>query len=150
METIDLIPMENINPDPPDKEEGSADASEPAGHQATAPLESTQDLHPQEVAEPEAKQIVSEVPPTPKRGRGRPPGSKNKTVRKATVKLEPVEPLSSVKEEIIEKPPPAEEPVISPRTRKKEYMRQLSIRRQEERKVKVAHYTRLLDRSLGY
>ena len=134
MEAIDLIPTENINPDPPDKEEGSADASEPAGHQAAAPLENTQDLNSQEVAERETKQVVSEAPPTPKRGRGRPPGSKNKTVRKATVKLEPVEPLSPVKEEIIEKPPPAAEPVISPRTRKKEYMRQLSIRRQEEKR----------------
>ena len=159
MMTIDLIPTENINSSPPenehvspDEEGGSAVVSEPAGHQAEEPSEQSQKISSPEEVEPVTKQAVSGAQPKEKAKRGRPPGSKNKTPRKATVKLEPVpvEPLTPVKEENIEEHPPAEEPVISPRMQKREFLRQMAARRQEERKAKITHYTNLLDRSLGY
>ena len=144
--SIDLIPTSD-NPD-----EGTA-VPEPVNNQTEEPSAQSQTTNSPEEVKVETKEEQSEVQPTPKRGRGRPPGAKNKTVRK-TVKLEPV-PLPPVEEEEKKEEPPqvAETPpvpVVSPTTRKREYMRELSLRRQAERQAKVAHYTNLLDRSLGY
>ena len=154
MTTIDLIP---INPPAnehasPQEEEAGAAVSEPAEHQAEEPSEHSQKTSSPEEAVPVKEQAVPVAQPKEKARRGRPPGTKNKTPRKATVKLEPVpvEPLTPVKEENIEEHPPAEEPVISPRMQKRESLRQMAARRQEERKAKITHYTNLLDRSLGY
>ena len=147
MTSIDLIPTAPDNPDEGDV----VAAQELANNQIEEPSTQSQTTNSPEEVKAETKEEQSEVQPTPKRGRGRPPGAKNKTVRK-TVKLEPV-PLPPVKEEEkTEEPPPVAEtpPVISPTTRKREYMRELSLRRQAERQAKVAHYTNLLDRSLGY
>ena len=149
MTTIDLIPT---NPPENQEEEAGAAVSELAEYQAEEPSEHSQKTSSPEEAVPVKEQAVPVAQPKEKARRGRPPGTKNKAPRKATVKLEPVpvEPLTPVKEENIEEPPPAEEPVISPRMQKREFMRQMAARRQEERKAKISHYTNLLDRSLGY
>ena len=82
--------------------------------------------------------------PTPK-PKGRPKGSKNKTPKK-TVVLEPVqEPLSPVREEVQQEPPP-----LSPRSRRRERMQALAEQRREQQKTRVAYYTALLDKSMGY
>ena len=146
MTSIDLIPTV---PDAPGEEDVAA--PEPSGNQIEEPSMQNQTTSLPEEVKAETKEEQSEVRPTPRRGRGRPPGAKNKTIRK-TVKLEPV-PLPPVEEEEKKEEPPqvAETPpVVSPTTRKREYMRELSLRRQAERQAKVAHYTSLLDRSLGY
>ena len=108
MTTIDLIP---INPPAnehasPQEEDGSAAVSEPAEHQAEEPSEHSQKTGSPEEAVP-VKEAVPVAQPKEKARRGRPPGTKNKTPRKATVKLEPVpvEPLTPVKEENIEEHP---------------------------------------------
>ena len=142
--SIDLIPTSD-NPD-----EGTA-VPEPVDNQTEEPSAQIQTTNSPEEVQPETAKEQSEVQPAPKRGRGRPPGAKNKK----TVKLEPVQTLPVVaeekEEEKTEEPPVAETPpVLSPTTRKREYMRELSLRRQAERQAKVAHYTNLLDRSLGY
>ena len=146
MASNDLIPTIPDNPG-----EGDAVVPEPVDNQTEEPSAQSQKTSSPEEVQPETAKEQSEVQPAPKRGRGRPPGAKNKTVRK-TVKLEPVQPLAPVKEEENTEEPPAAEtpPVLSPTTRKREYMRELSLRRQAERQAKVAHYTSLLDRSLGY
>ena len=145
MTSIDLIPTAPDNPD-----EGDVAAPEPVDNQIEEPSAQSQTTSSPEEVQPETTKEQSEVQPAPKRGRGRPPGAKNKTARK-TVKLEPV-PLAPVKEEEKEEEPPVAEtpPVLSPTTQKREYMRELSLRRQAERQAKIAHYTGLLDRSLGY
>ena len=153
MTTIDLIPTnppENEHASP--QEEAGAAVSEPAEHQAEEPSEHSQKTSSPEEAVPVKEQAVPAAQPKEKARRGRPPGTKNKTPRKATVKLEPVpvEPLTPIKEQKNEEPSPAEEQVISPRMQKREFMRQMAARRQEERKAKISHYTNLLDQSLGY
>ena len=145
MTSIDLIPTAPDNPD-----EGDVAAPEPVDNQTEEPSAQSQTTNSPEEVQPETAKEQSEVQPAPKRGRGRPPGAKNKK----TVKLEPVQTLPVVADEKTEEktePPVAETPpVLSPTTRKREYMRELSLRRQAERQAKVAHYTNLLDRSLGY
>lgn len=148
MSSIDLIPTAPDNPD------GEVAAPEPVDNQKEEPSTKTQTTSSPEEVQPGTTKEQSEVQPAPKRGRGRPPGAKNKTVRK-TVKLEPVQPLSTVPEEKAdekpEEPPVAETPQeLSPATRRREYMRELSLRKQAERQAKIAHYTGILERSLGY
>ena len=92
MTSIDLIPTAPDNPD-----EGDVAAPEPADNQIEEPSTQSQTTNSPEEVKAETKEEQSEVQPTPKRGRGRPPGAKNRTVRK-TLKLEPV-PLPPVKEE---------------------------------------------------
>ena len=149
MTTIDLIPT---NPSDDLQEEANAAVPEPVEHQAEETSEHIQQKSLPEEATPVKEESVSVAQPKEKARRGRPPGTKNKAPRKAAVKLEPVpvEPLTPVKEENVEEPPPVEEPVISPRMQKRELMRQMAARRQEVRKAKISHYTNLLDQSLGY
>ena len=103
MTTIDLIPTnppENEHVSHQEEEAGAA-VSEPVEHQAEEPSEHSQKISSPAEAVPVKEQAVPVAQPKEKARRGRPPGTKNKTPRKATVKLEPVpvEPLTPIKEQ---------------------------------------------------
>ena len=156
MTTIDLIPTDEINHPPTENEhasqdgESSAPPAEPEEHRSIDASGHKQSPSSQKELKAETKQEESEVPPTPKRGKGRPPGSKNKEARKRTVKLEPVqlEPLEPVKEEpVIEEKKP---PELSPVSRRRELAKTMALKRREQHQARIAHYTSLLDQKLGF
>ena len=147
MATIDLIPTVEPMPDINQQPDASDAPTENVEHQPidVSAHKQSPDL-PEEVTI-ETKQEESEVPPTPKRGKGRPPGSKNKEPRKRTVKLEPVqvEPLEPVKEE-----PVIATPELSPISRRRQLMQAMALKRREQQQARTAHYTSLLDKRLGF
>ena len=147
MMTIDLIPTDEPKPEINQQPDASAAPVENVEHQSIDVSEHKQSPDSPEGVTIETKQEESEVPPTPKRGRGRPPGSKNKEPRKRTVKLEPVqvEPLEPVKEE-----PVIAAPELSPISRRHKLMREMALKRREQQQARTAHYTSLLDKRLGF
>ena len=151
MTTIDLIPTEEPKPDINQQPDASDAPTENVEHRPIDVSEHKQSPDSPEEVTIETKQEESEVPPTPKRGRGRPPGSKNKEPRKRTVKLEPVqvEPLEPVKEEpVIEETKPA--PELSPISHRRQLMQTMALKRREQQQARIAHYTSLLDKRLGF
>ena len=157
MTTIDLIPTDEINHPPTENEHASRDGesiappAEPEEHRSIDASGHKQSPSSQKELKAETKQEESEVPPTPKRGKGRPPGSKNKQPRKRTVKLEPVqaEPLEPVKEEpVIEETKPT--PELSPISHRRQMLQTMALKRREQQQARIAHYTSLLDKRLGH
>ena len=148
MTTVDLIPTDKPEiSQPPD---ASASPAETAEHQSIDVSTHKQSPDSPEEVTIEIKPEESEVPPTPKRGKGRPPGSKNKESRKRTVKLEPVqaEPLEPVKEEpVIEETKP---PELSPVSRRRELAKTMALKRREQHQARRAHYTSMRDKKLGF
>ena len=154
MTTIDLIPTDkpeiNQPPDASQDNESSASPAETAEHQSIDVSGHKQSPDSPEEVTIEIKPEESEVPPTPKRGKGRPPGSKNKESRKRTVKLEPVqaEPLEPVKEEpAIEE---TKQPELSPISRRRQLAKAMAVKRLQQQQARIAHYTSLLDKRLGF
>ena len=152
MTTIDLIPTDKPEINQPDASQDVEVASpvENVEHQSIDASAHKQSPDSTEEVTIETKPEESEVPPTPKRGKGRPPGSKNKEPRKRTVKLEPVqaEPLEKIKEEpVIEEAKP---PELSPISHRRQLMQAMALKRREQQQARVAHYTSLLDKRLGF
>ena len=159
MTTIDLIPTDKpeINQPPVEIEhasqdcESSASPAEPGEHQSIDVSEHKQTPSSPKEVKAETRQEESEVPPTVKRGKGRPPGSKNKEPRKRTVKLEPVQadPLEPVKEEpVIEETKPTLD--LSPISHRRQLLQTMALKRREQQQARIAHYTSLLDKRLGF
>ena len=131
------------------------------------PAEAAQEeAPPQEEAQEEAPQ--EEAPPAPKR-RGRPPGSKNKPkppagevedieeVPKAKPKppAEPVRMKRAVSRKVVvreesESEESEDEPPPSPATQRKEQWANYRRAQVEAHQARTEHYTRALDRVLGF
>ena len=147
MTTIDLIPTEEPKPEISQQPDVSDTPAENVEHQSIDVSEHKQSPDSQEEVTTETRQEESGVQPTARRKKGRPPGSKNKEPRKRSVKLEPVqaEPLEPVKEE-----EPVPTPDLSPVSRRRQMMQAMALKRREQQQAKIAHYTSLLDKRLGF
>ena len=128
------------------------------------PIE-VEDIKP-ETAEPAATEPVTEAPepvaeaPAPKK-RGRPPGSKNKTKPVAEEPPEPApapKPPARPKKAKVVAPPPSEsseeeedepEP-LSPATHRRAQWAEYRQRQVDAHQQQVQHYTRALDKMLGF
>ena len=152
MTTIDLIPTEEPKPEISQQPDVSEAPAENVEHQSIDVSEHKQSPDSPEEVTTETRQEESGVQPTARRKKGRPPGSKNKEPRKRSVKLEPVqaEPLEPVKEEepVIEKTKPT--PDLSPVSHRRQMMQAMALKRREQQQAKIAHYTSLLDKRLGF